>query len=177
MITALQLLKDQIKDARGLFENTSADIQNEHLHKDPGGKAFPLGATYAHLVFSEDAIVQGMMQSKPPLFETDWKGKTGASQPMPPMDEEWSQANEKWSKTVTVDFTQLQQYAKVVFAATDNYVNSLTDQDLEREIDLGSWGKHTVAQMLSGFVIGHTWSLAGEISALKGIQGAKGYPF
>lgn len=176
-MTALKLLKDQLKEARELFENTAADIQEEHLHKDPGGKAFPLGATYAHLVFSEDVIVQGMMQGRAPLYETDWKDKTGASEPMPPMDENWTPMNEKWSKTVRIDFPKMQQYAKAVYAATDTYVNTLTDEDLEKEIDLGSWGKKTVAQMLSGFVISHACSLAGELSALKGVQGAKGYPF
>jgi DinB superfamily len=177
MLIALSLLKDQLKEAHELFENTAADIQEEHVHKDPGGKAFPLGATYAHLVFSEDVIVQGMMQAKLPLFESEWKGKTGASEPMPPMDENWTPTNEKWSKTVTIDFPKMQQYAKAVYSATDEYVNSLSDADLEKEIDLGSWGKKTVAQMLSGFVISHACSLAGELSALKGIQGARGYPF
>lgn len=176
-MTALDLLKDQLKEAHELFENTAADIQSEHVQKDPGGKAFPLGATYAHLVFSEDVIVQGMMQGKAPLYETDFKDKTGASEPMPPMDEQWSESNEKWSKTVTINFPQAREYAKAVYAATDTYVNSLTDGDLEKEIDLGSWGKKTVAQMLSGFVISHACSLAGELSALKGVQGAKGYPF
>lgn len=48
---------------------------------------------------------------------------------------------------------------------------------MEKEIDLGSWGKKTVAVLLCEFVIGHTNSLAGEISVLKGVAGSKGYPF
>lgn len=177
MLTALQLLKNQLKEARETFEGTVADITPEQLHQNPGGKALPLGSVYAHLLFSEDVIVHGMLQGKPTLHETTWKDKTGANMPMPPMDDKWSAAHEEWSRSVQIDLLKLREFAKAVYADTDVYVNSLTDADLEKEIDLGSWGKHTLASMLSGFVIAHMNSLTGEISALKGIQGAKGYPF
>jgi len=177
MITALQLIKDELKNAREVFEGTVSDVMQEQLSIDPGGKALPLGATYAHLLFSEDAIVHGMLQGKAPLSATMWQGKTGASSPMPPMDDNWSETNNIWSKSVQIDLPQLREYAKAVYAATDTYVNSLKDEDLEKEIDLGSWGKKTVIFLLSEYIIGHTFSLAGEISVLKGIQGAKGYQF
>lgn len=177
MYTALQLLKDEITNARETFDGTMADVTVDMLHKDPGAKAFPLGATYAHLIFSEDAIVHGMLQGKAPLSETTFKDKTGASSPMPAMDENWAVENEKWSKSVKIDLEMMREYAKAVFAATDTYVETLKDEDLDKEVDLGSWGKKTIAYMLYAFVIGHTNSLAGELSVLKGIQGAKGYAF
>lgn len=176
-MTALQLLKDELKDAHATFEGTVADVIVKQLHKDPGGKALPLGAIYAHLVFSEDVIVHGMLQGKRPLSETTWKEKTGASKPLPPMDEKWSQAHEKWAKSVKINLPQLRKYAKAVYGATDAYMKRLKDKDLEKELDLGPMGKNTIAHLLSGFIIGHTNSLAGEASVLKGIQGAKGYPF
>jgi hypothetical protein len=177
MLTALQLIKEGLKNARETFENTVADIKEEDLHKDSGGMAFPLGATYAHLIFSEDAIVQGMIQGKAPLAATTWKDKTGTSLPMPAMDENWSTNNTTWSKSVQVNLPELRAFSKAVYDATDAYVNSLKDEDLEKVIDLGSWGKKTVANLLSAFVIGHTNQLTGEIAALKGVHGSKGYPF
>lgn len=176
-MTALALLKAQIKNARETFEGTAADILTDHVHKDPGGKAFPLGALYAHLIFSEDVIIQGMLQGKAPLSETSYKGKTGTSEPMPAMDAHWSENNEKWSKTVQVDLQELRAYAQAVYAATDAYVESITDTDLDTLIDLGDWGKKTVAELLYSFVIAHTNSLAGELSAIKGVHGVKGYQF
>jgi hypothetical protein len=35
----------------------------------------------------------------------------------------------------------------------------------------------TVYDVLSNFLVGNTLAHTGEISALKGLQGAKGYPF
>src|SRR6185369_9275231 len=108
MITALELLKDELKSAHDIFEQTASDIADEHVQLDPGGKAFPLGATYAHLVFSEDVILHGMiMGGKPPLYETEFKDKTGASSPMPPMDENWEAANHEWSKSVQIDMGKM----------------------------------------------------------------------
>jgi hypothetical protein len=176
-MTALQLLRYQLKSARGVFDGTIADVTPDMLHKDPGGKALPLGAIYAHLVFSEDAILQGMVLKKTPLSESSFKDKTGLDKPMPPMDENWSTANEEWSHSMRLDLESFRKYAKAVFAQTDAYVDSLTDEDLDKEVDLGAWGKPTVATILADYIIGHIFSLTGEISVLKGIQGAKGYPF
>ena len=176
-MTALQLLQYQLKSARDVFEGTIADVTPDMIHKDPGGKALPLGAIYAHLVFSEDAIIQGMVLKKTPLSESSFKDKTGLDKPMPPMDENWSTANEEWSRSMKLDLDSFREYAKAVFAQTDAYVNNLTDEDLDREVDLGAWGKKTVALILSDYVIGHISSLTGEISVLKGLQGVKGYPF
>lgn len=177
MYTALQLIKDQLKDAHETLESTFADVTEEILHKDPGGKAFPVGSLYAHLVFSEDVIVHTMLQTKTPLYKGEWVGKTGTDSPMPEMDANWSANNEAWSKGVKVDLKQIRDYAKAVYSATDAYVATLTDADLEREVDLGAWGKKTVASLLHSFIIAHTNSLTGEISAIKGVHGAKGYPF
>jgi uncharacterized damage-inducible protein DinB len=177
MITAIELIKQQLASAREVFQGTVADITEDQLHKDPGAKALPLGATYAHLIFSEDIIIHSMMQGKEPLFSTTYKEKTGANKSMPPMDEKWSEAHEAWAKVVSINLKQLHDYEQTVYKATDAYVNTLSNDDLEKEIDLGSWGKKTIADLLSNFIIGHTNSLAGEISVLKGIQGSKGYPF
>lgn len=177
MYTALQLIQDQLKDAQTTFEGTVADIKISHVHKLPDGEALPLGSLVAHLVFSEDVIIHGMIQGKSPLYMTTWSGKTGASEPLPAMDEKWETAHKQWSRSVKINLPLLLKYMQAVFEDTRAYVSSLKSSDLEKNIDLGSWGKKTLASLLTGFIIAHTNSLTGEISALKGINGAKGYPF
>jgi hypothetical protein len=177
-MTALDLLKKQIEDVRWTFEHTVEDINEAHLHTDPGGVAFPLGSTYAHVLFSEDMIVQGLLQKKAPLFVTTWKDKTGADKPMPSFDnKDWSEENKKWSKSVKINLEQMKKYQKAIFKATDAYMATLKPKDLDKEVDLGSMGKRTVTALISDFMIGHMYSVTGEISVLKGLQGAKGYPF
>ncbi len=177
MLTALDLLKEELKNAHEVFESTALDIRDEHLHKSPGGVAFPLAATYAHLVFSEDSILHEMLKGEPTLFDTTWKDLTGASQLMPPMDANYTEANKIWANSLKLDFPKFRQYAQAVFKDTEEYLNTLKDEDLEKERDLGAWGKKTVAFLYYEYIIGHTYSLAGELSALKGVHGVKGYPF
>lgn len=177
MYTALTLIKEEIKSAHDMLESVVADVKPEDVQKDPGGKAFPLGSMYAHLVFSEDVILRGMVQKQTPLCQGEWANKTGTNTPMPAYDEQWSANNETWSKTVTVDLTQLRAYAQAVYASTDAYVATLTDDDMDKEIDLGAWGKKKLGSLLAQMVVAHAYSLTGEISAIKGVHGSKGYPF
>jgi hypothetical protein len=177
-MTVIELLKKQISDARWNFEHTVEDIVPEQLHTHPGGKALPLGSTYAHLLFAEDAIIQGLIKGEAPLFATKWKGKTGASSQMPMFtDPNWSEENTKWSTSVKIDLPQIRKYQKAVFKATDAYMEKMTTKELNREVEVGGLGKRTVLHLITSFIIGHMESITGEIAVLKGLQGAKGYPF
>lgn len=174
---AITLLKEELQSAREAFEGTVSTIAEKDLHKTPGGKALPLSALWAHLVLSEDMTVCQFLEGKQALFETEWKDKTGVSEMMPAMDQNWSKNNEEWSHRVQLDLSAFREYEKAVYTQTERYLNELQPEDLEREVDMGSWGKKTVAYFLYAFIIGHIFSLTGEISAIKGVHGAKGYAF
>jgi uncharacterized damage-inducible protein DinB len=77
-----------------------------------------------------------------------------------------------------VDLGQLHSYAQAVYAATDEYLGSLSDADLARTIDLSAMGlgQQSLGWLLSLMLNNITWH-TGEIACLKGLQGKKGYPF
>jgi hypothetical protein len=174
---ALTLLKDELKNARETFEGTVSNIKTEDLPKAPGGKALPLGALWAHLVMSEDMTTQQFLKAQKPLFETEFKERTGVSELMPAMDEHWEENHAAWAQKVKLDLPLFREYEKAVYAQTEKYMEGLHEEDLEKEIDMGAWGKKTVVYFLYAFIIGHIFSLTGEISAVKGVHGAKGYAF
>ncbi len=177
-MTALELLKSHVQTGRQFLEGTFADVTPEMLHKAPGGTANPLGATYAHLIFSEDWLINNVLRGKKMLAETEWAGKTGVDKPMPNPGPEWGTYAD-WTKTVKIDLDALRSYAKAVYENTDKYLSSLSDADLDKEKDLTAvgFGKVTVGWAIAELIAGHTTSILGEIAVLKGIQGAKGYPF
>ncbi|GEM_PF-3622591 len=47
----------------------------------------------------------------------------------------------------------------------------------DKEVDIPGMGKKNLAFIINNFVILHIANLTGEISAAKGVQGLKGYPF
>src|SRR5205823_4934874 len=115
-------------------------------------------------------------QGKKALFDTEWKGKTGVSEPHP---YEWTTEYPRWLKEVKIDTSKVHKYAKAVFAATEEYVASLSENDLQKRVDLSAYGmgESNVGHVLSAMIIGHANSIMGEISVLKGLQDLKGYPF
>jgi hypothetical protein len=79
-------------------------------------------------------------------------------------------------RAIRLDLPVLHDYAKAVAEALQSWLGALTPGDLERTIETPI-GPYTVAQVLDLFVIWHINAHCGEVSALKGCQGAKGYPF
>lgn len=170
---AASLMRALYKSAHEVLEGTMADVTDEVLNWQPPGSANTIGANYAHVVTGEDAILQGMARGAAPLMASSWAGKTGLSSPPPA-----GAGLHDWGKTAQIDLAALRQYAQAVFAATDEYLASLTDADLAAEIDASAFnsGMQPRSWLLSLMLSNANWHL-GEISAIKGVQGLKGYPF
>ncbi len=171
-MSAISTHRTAFKWATEVLEMTMADASTELAGWIPPGVAHPIGATYAHAVCGTDAIVHSMLQASRPLYAGDWAGKTGISEPR------MNQTLE-WARTVTVDLAAARLYAQAVYTSVDSFIGSLAEADMERELDLSSvgMGQRSLDWCLSALVTGHIHNMAGEISALKGVQGAKGYPF
>jgi hypothetical protein len=177
---AVSLLRAQYQNAHEVLEGTLQDVTSEQAHWSPPGTANPLGATYAHIVISEDGVINGMLKGSGPLSVSTWAGKIGVSE-LPPMPgpevgglPSWSE----WARRVKVDQAALRSYAQAVYAATDEYLASLTDDDLNRSLDLSGLGvgQQTLGWLLTLMLSNVNWH-TGEIACLKGLQGARGYPF
>ncbi|MHB8766816.1 MAG: DinB family protein [Deferrisomatales bacterium] len=178
---ALSLLRSQLQAAHGLLEGTIGDVSTAQAHWAPGGLALPIGATYAHVVLSEDATINALFRGGAPLFATAWAGKAGVSEPPPGPDPhapgfpDWR----AWGQRERVDLPALRTYAQAVYAGTDGYLATLQDADLTRPVDLSALGlgPATMEYVLTNGVLGNALTHCGEISCLKGLQGTRGYPF
>lgn len=173
-------MRDALQQAHGFLEAVMQDVTAEQAHWLPAGKALPVGAQYAHILIGEDGFVSGVLRGAAPLFASTWTGRLGVSElpPPPAPGQPGMPPWDRWARSVRVDFAMLRQYGEAVYVASDEYLASLTDSDLTRVIDLSfaGLGQQTLAWALAAGVVGHTWSHLGEISSLKGLQGARGYP-
>ena len=178
MTTTAQLLRQQVQLAHQALEGTMAGVTPAMAHAAPPGIANPLGATYAHLVVSEDMFIQGMLKHRAPLGASEFASNTGLSEPMPNPGPEWV-GYADWTRRVRIDLPALQAYAQAVYAATDEYLAGLGESDLEQPMDLSfvGLGQQTLGVALSILVLHHIGTETGEIACLKGMQGARGYPF
>lgn len=175
---AVSLMRYQVRWAREWFDGTVANVTAEQAAWAPPGIANPLGATYAHLVMAEDMIVQGLLRQTTPEYAAAFAGRTGLSEPMPQPHADWGPEYHAWAGRVRVDLAALKEYMLAVRAATDEYLESLTDADLGRTLDLSAMGpgRQPLAWVLTTMIVNHYAMESGEIACLKGLQGARGYP-
>lgn len=171
-----EVLLNQLKAAHEALEQTMEGVTDEVAHFMPPGTANPIAGTYAHVVFSEDMFIHQFLSKTAPLYESAFKDKTGASEVQPT---DWQVAYPKWLKEVKLDIKQFREYAKAVYAESEKYVASLTDADLEKDVDMSAFGMGTRKEydFIANLINGHVYPIMGEIAVLKGIQGLKGYPF
>jgi len=172
-------IRAQMKSAHWLLEETLSDVTDEMVRFAPPGKALPIGAAYVHYVSGEDWAIHSVFKGVAPLMAGPWAGRTGVSEPQPAPGDDWAARFEAWSRRVRVNLPAFRAYAKAVYEATDAYLATLADPELTREVDLSAigLGKQTIGFVLNNSLLGHAYCHCGEISALKGVQGKKGYPF
>lgn len=177
MYTTVSLLREQLQQAHQFLEGTIVGVTSEQAHWVPPGNAHPIGATYVHAIVAEDIMINVALKGETPLFASTWATKTGFSEPMPIPGPDW-QEYAQWTRRVRVDLYAMKAYVHAVYATTDDYLSSLTPEEIDQTVDLSSMGigQVTRAWILSRLVIGHADNICGEISCLKGLQGSQGYP-
>jgi hypothetical protein len=172
-VDAVSLLSQQLRSAHEIIEGTVADLTPEQANWDPAGKAIAAGPLYAHVSAAEDFFLN-MVVGRQPLAMGAYAGKMGVSEPHP-----MGGGYDEWAKRVKIDLPQLREYVQAVFKNTEDYVAGLTPEALDKELDLTSagFGKMSLAAFITVTSVIHPSNHCGEISCLKGLQGAKGYPF
>lgn len=154
------------------LEATLASVTPEMAAWQPPGRVVPLGALYAHVVFSEDALLAGFVAGRQPLMATEFAGRSGFASP-PPIGK-W----DEWARSIVIDLDALRAYAQAVYAQTDAIVDGLSDADLDRMVDLTHAGMATMpVRALMMVLVAHGAAHAGEISSIKGLQDQRGYAF
>ena len=176
--TVQDTLRGALESAHQILERTMADVTDEIAARPGPGNANPIGSSYAHAVLAEDGIVNGMLRGQAPLFASAWAGRTGTDQAMPMPGGAQGDLG-TWYRSVRVDVGACREYAQAVYASSADFIGSADDATLARAVDLSMIGMGTLPLSLvfAVLVIGHCNNLCGEISAIKGSHGLRGYPF
>lgn len=168
---SIQAVKTAFGGAQGWYTGTVAGLTSEQANEVPPGVAHPIGELQAHILHSIDGLVNMMCRGQQSIWERDgWGAKLGV--PMMMLHDTES------ARSFRVDPAQLEDYATSVFTEFQAYLDTLTPADLDREVDFGpGLGKMSLGAFLLNPLLGNTFAHTGEISALKGLQGQRGYPF
>lgn len=173
-MNAVELTQYALGNAFGILNQVVSDLTQEQADWRPPGIANPVGATYWHTVSSVDEIVHAWIQGDAPLRrEEGWQDQVLITSLTEPGE---GQDYLAYMQSIRVDLASLHAYTQAVAGAVQGWLASLDPEEFTRELDTPV-GKLNVAQILETFVIWHINAHCGEIAALKGCQGVKGYPF
>jgi hypothetical protein len=198
-MNTIGLIHHSLRFAFELLEQLVSDLTQEQADWQPSGSANPIGALYWHIVAYSDQIVHewGMAPFRqitleewfearrakreldigqaPLRHSAGWQEKVVVAMPPEnPEDPYWDVRAIR--EGLRVDLPALHDYARVTAQTLLDWVTSLEPEDLERTIPTPI-GDHNLGQILEIFIIAHINNHSGEISALKGCQGLKGYPW
>lgn len=172
-MNTIEQLVELYQDAHRTLEEVLGEVTPEEAHWLPPGRALPIDALYAHTVIGEDMFLSLFFRKAPALCATTWSGRVGVSE-LPPNDPPW----DAWARDVKVDLPALREYARAVYAASEEYVRSLCPEALEAPFEAPPPGvSWSFGYVLGPLIAGHAYQHAGEISAIKGLQGLTGYAF
>jgi hypothetical protein len=157
--------KMQLQDTLGLLNVIVGDVNEDQYNWIPEGTTCnSVAKSHVHVLSSIDFFVNMIVGG-------------GRSK--------WPEAAEKlglpanptkiWQADGRVALEPMKEYGKYVQETALAAVSKLSDADLDREIE-SQFGKHPAGWylQLSGM---HTAGHAGDMAAIKGMQGLKGLPF
>jgi hypothetical protein len=173
-MNTVELTQFALGSAFDILGQVCADLTQEQADWIPPGVANPIGALYWHTISGADEVVNRWLLGQEPLHQREGWRQRVVSEPVaePSGGEGWLD----YLRALRADVTAMGDYAKAVEADIRTWLSSLAPEDLDRPLRTPI-GEYTIAQTLEVFVIWHINAHCGEISALKGCLGARGYPF
>lgn len=139
---------------------------SDQIHFVPKGGSHSIAWCLWHTVRIEDLIVHARIKQTNPIWSEEWANKTGL-----PFDGFGAgQSDEDAQKVEISDMSAFKQYQDAVWEATENLLNSLSDKDLERQIE-SSTGTESIDESITLHMLGHFNGHRGEMNLLRGMQG------
>ena len=161
------MLRQQMQAMHNYLEAAIGDCTPGVLGKRlPGGTINSAGAIYAHTIFGEDGLLNGLVRGATPVYYAEgWAQKIGIDMPKGGLEPDWD---------VNLDLGLFRQYAAAVYRQSDEYLASVTDAELARVVEPGFVPPLPVSSFFADVLVWHAATHQGEISALKGVQGVNG---
>lgn len=161
---------EYIRNALAFAHRALTDACNgtpEQLHFVPEGGSHSIAWCLWHTVRVEDAIIHGRARGASPVWNDEWAQRTGL-----PVEGNGNGMPDEQAREVRIaDIEAFREYQQTVFRQTDEYLASIADEELAREIPRRDGSTETLGEAISLHLIGHFNGHRGEINLLRGMQG------
>ncbi len=162
---AIDYVKLQTEQAFGLLKMASDGMDDAQYNLDGPGTCNAAAKSHVHALTAYDFFVLNKAKGGGMLWPA-----FATAHGLPPNPQEI------WGHSGTISGTAIKEFAAQIQKATTDYIATLSDADLDRQVDTEFFGTQPVAyllQLASMHAAGH----AGDVASVKGTQGLKGLPF
>ena len=161
---------DFIRNGLAFAHRALADARNgtdEQLHFVPPSGSHSIAWCLWHTARVEDLIINMRSQGKAPIWNEEWAKRTGL-----PFEGFGTNMSDDDAQAIHIkDMAAFAEYQEAVWAATDKFLDTATEADLNRELPTQGGGTETVAEGIQLHMLGHFNGHRGEINLLRGMQG------
>ena len=162
---AIDYVKLQTEQAFGLLKMAADGMDDAPYNLDGPGTSNAAAKSHVHALASTDFFVMNKAKGADMLWPP-FASKHGLP----------ANAQEIWGFSGTIPAAAIKEYAGEIQKATTDYISTLSDADLDREVDTQFFGKQSMAFLLQLAAM-HCAGHAGDVAAVKGAHGLKGLPF
>ena len=166
-MAATDFMKQTLEFVHLGFRGAPDGLTDEQLHFVPEGQSHSIAWCMWHGARIEDLFFQQIFQGKQSEWETGgWATKTG----LPEKGFGTGQSTEDARALHIASLDGFQQYQERVAGLANDYLSSLDDAGLEREMKLGG-RPETLGPSLNLHLVIHLNGHRGEINLLRGMMG------
>lgn len=167
-------LKHFVGALHDAYDRALGDLSEEQFYFRPSETTNHIAFTAWHWVRTEDNVVQFVLQRQ----QTVWV--------MDQLDERWGLPRVAQGTGMPIEEAaalrvpsvgEFLEYARKVWAATNRYLDAVTEEELSRVTKISPFGEIPVLQGLGQTVLVHGNQHLGEIWLIRELQGLKGLGF
>jgi hypothetical protein len=172
-MSGINYFRSALKEMHKSYFDAVKDLTDEQLHFRPHDKGHHIAFALWHLVRTEDMVINFLVQKKNPIWNAEgWDKKLE-------MDPRAQGTGMTEQQAAAVRINNLQDfigYIQSTFNASESWLETLKEVDLEQIQDLPVLGKRSLYEVIGGTTLVHSAEHLGEIWYIKGLQGLKGGP-
>jgi uncharacterized damage-inducible protein DinB len=166
-MAAIDFMRQTLDFIHRGFAGAGEGLSDEQLHFVPEGQSHSIAWCMWHGARIEDLFFQQIFQGKPSEWDSgNWAEATG----LPAKGFGTNQSNEDAAAVHMASRERFRDYQQKVAGLSVDYLASLSDGDLGREVKLGE-RTETLGESINLHLVIHLNGHRGEINLLRGMMG------
>ena len=172
-MSGINYFRSALKEMHKSYFDAVKDLTDEQLHFRPLDKGHHIAFALWHLVRTEDMVINFLVQKKNPIWNAEgWDKKLE----MDPRAQGTGMTEQQAAEVRINNLQDFIGYIQSTFNASESWLETLKEVDLEQIQDLPVLGKRSLYEVIGGTTLVHSAEHLGEIWYIKGLQGLKGCP-